>query len=129
MSQNYNYVHACYRVMDLKESIEFYQKALNLEISRERDFPEYEFTLVYLKSQEGDFEIELTYNYDRKEPYTVGNGYSHIAVKVDDLKKSHQRHKDLGYEVSELKSLSEEASGGYYFLTDPDGYRTEIIQK
>ena len=129
MSQTYNYVHACYRVMDLEESIDFYQKALNLEISRERDFPEYEFTLVYLKSPEGDFEIELTYNYDRKEPYTVGNGYSHIAVTVDDIKKSHQRHKDLGYEVSELKSLSEEASGGYYFLTDPGGYRTEIIQK
>ena len=129
MSQNYNFVHACIRVMDLEESIDFYQTALNMEIASERDFPEYEFTLVYMKSPNGDFEIELTYNYDREEPYTIGNGYSHFAATVDDLEKSYQRHKELGYEVSELKSLSEDGSGGYYFLTDPDGYRTEIIQK
>ena len=129
MSQDYNFVHACIRVMDLEESIEFYEQALNLEVARKRDFPEYEFTLVYMKSPTGDFEIELTYNYDREEPYTIGNGFSHFAVTVDDLEKSYQRHQELGYEVSELKSLDEEASGGYYFLTDPDGYRTEIIQK
>ena len=129
MSQDYNFVHACIRVMDLEESIEFYQKALNLEVARKKDFPEYEFTLVYMKSPNGDFEIELTYNYDREEPYTIGNGFSHFAATVDDLEESYQKHKELGYEVSELKSLDEEASGGYYFLTDPDGYRTEIIQK
>ena len=129
MSQDYDFVHACIRVMDLEESIEFYQQALNLEVARKRDFPEYEFTLVYMKSPTGDFEIELTYNYDREEPYTIGNGFSHFAAKVDDLEASYQRHKELGYEVSELKSLSDEAAAGYYFLTDPDGYRTEIIQK
>ncbi|MCK8816808.1 VOC family protein [Natroniella sulfidigena] len=129
MSQDYKFVHSCIRVLDLEKSIEFYQQALGLEIARKRDFPEYEFTLVYLKSKTGDFEIELTYNYDRKEPYTIGDGYSHIAVTVDDLESSYQRHQKLGYEVSDINSLSEEASGGYYFLTDPDGYRTEIIQK
>ncbi|WP_027340562.1 lactoylglutathione lyase [Halonatronum saccharophilum] len=129
MSQEYNFVHSCIRVLDLEESIEFYEKALNLKVSRRRDFPEYKFTLVYMKSKLGDFEIELTYNYDREEGYTIGDGYSHIAVTVDDLKKSYQRHKEAGYKVGDIKSLSEEASGGYYFLTDPDGYRTEIIQK
>ncbi|WP_408956395.1 VOC family protein [Natroniella sp. ANB-PHB2] len=128
MSQDYKFVHSCIRVLDLKKSIEFYQQALGLEVARKRDFPEYEFTLVYLTSSTGDFEIELTYNYDRKKPYTVGDGYSHIAVTVDDLKSSYQRHQQLGYEVSDITSLSEEASEGYYFLTDPDGYRTEIIQ-
>ncbi|PRX27967.1 lactoylglutathione lyase [Orenia metallireducens] len=129
MSQTYEYVHACVRVLDLEKSIKFYEDALNFEISRRRDFPEYEFSLVYMKSPAGDFELELTYNYDRKEPYTVGDGYSHFAVVVDDLKGSYKRHKEAGYQVGDIKSLSEEASGGYYFLTDPDGYRTEIIQK
>jgi lactoylglutathione lyase len=128
MSQDYDFVHACIRVMDLEESIEFYQTALNLEVSNRRDFPESKFTLVYLKSPTGDFEIELTYNYDQEEPYTIGDGFSHFAVKVDDLEASYQRHKELGYEVGNLKSLTE-SSDGYYFLTDPDGYRTEIIQK
>ncbi len=129
MSQNYTFVHACVRVLDLEKSIKFYKDALNFKVSRRSDFPEYEFTLVYMKSPISDFELELTYNYDRKEPYTVGDGYSHFAVVVDDLKVSYQRHQEAGYEVTDLKSLSEEASGGYYFLTDPDGYRTEIIQK
>ncbi len=129
MSQDYKFVHSCIRVLDLEKSIDFYENALNLKISRRRDFPEYKFTLVYMKSELGDFEIELTYNYDQEEPYTIGNGYSHIAVIVDDLKESYSRHQELGYEVGDIKSLSEEASGGYYFLTDPDGYRTEVIQK
>ncbi|MCK8823770.1 lactoylglutathione lyase [Fuchsiella alkaliacetigena] len=129
MAQDYNFVHSCIRVLDLEKSIEFYQQALGLEVDRRRDFPEYEFTLVYLKSSTGDFELELTYNYDRQEPYTIGDGYSHLAVTVADLEASYQRHQELGYEVGDINSLEGEAGGGYYFLTDPDGYRTEIIQK
>lgn len=125
---NYNFVHSCIRVLNLEKSIEFYKKALNLEVARRRDFPEDEFTLVYMKSPTDNFEVELTYNYDREEPYTIGNGYSHIAATVHDINKSQQKHKELGYEVSEIKSLNDEAEGGYYFLTDPDGYRIEIIQ-
>ena len=129
MSQHYKFVHACVRVKDLEQSINFYQNALNMQISRRRDYPEYQFSLVYLKLPGDDFELELTYNYDRQEPYTVGDGYSHFAVIVDDLEGSYQRHKEAGYTVGDIKKLSGEASGGYYFLTDPDGYRTEIIQK
>lgn len=126
--QNYDFVHSCIRVMDLEKSIDFYQNALNLKESRRKDFPEAEFTLVYLTDQNESFELELTYNYDREEPYTIGNGYSHIAVVVDDLEKSYQRHKKAGYQVGDLKSLSE-GSSGYYFITDPDGYRTEVIAR
>ncbi len=127
MKINPKFVHLCIRVLDLEKSKQFYQEAFGLEVSRERDFPEGKFTLTYMRSQANDFEIELTYNYDQKEPYTVGNGYSHVAVTVPDLKSLHQFHKEKGYEVSELKALTS-SSSGYYFLTDPDGYRVEIIQ-
>lgn len=126
--QNYSFVHSCIRVMDLEKSIKFYKEALNLKESRRKDFPEADFTLVYLADQNENFELELTYNYDRKKPYTIGDGYSHLAVVVDNLEKSYQRHKEAGYQVGDLKSLSENSSG-YYFITDPDGYRTEIIAK
>ncbi|MGM0421144.1 MAG: lactoylglutathione lyase [Bacillota bacterium] len=129
MSQEYKIVHGCIRVLDLEKSIEFYEDALNFEVARRRDFPEDEFTLVYMRSQAGDFEVELTYNYDQEEPYEIGNGFSHFAVIVDDLEQSYQRHKEKGYEISDIYSLSEEADGGFYFITDPDGYETEIIQK
>lgn len=129
MSQEYKIVHGCIRVLDLGKSIKFYEDALNFEVARRRDFPEDEFTLVYMKSQAGDFEVELTYNYDQEEPYEIGDGFSHFAVTVDDLEQSYHRHKEMDYEISDIYSLSEEASGGFYFITDPDGYETEIIQR
>ena len=126
--QKYKPVHTCIRVMDLEESIEFYKKALGFKVAKKRDFPEGEFTLVFLKSERGDFEIELTYNYDREEPYTIGNGYSHLAVTVEDIEASHEYHQSLDYEVGDIKKISEDSSG-LYFITDPDGYDVEIIEE
>ena len=113
--------------MDLEKSVDFYKDALGLEVTSRNDFPEGEFTLVYLKDDTGNFELELTYNYGREEPYTIGDGYSHLAVVVDDLEKAHQNHKEAGYEVTDLMGLGD-SSGSYYFLTDPDGYDIEVIR-
>ncbi|RCW48794.1 MULTISPECIES: VOC family protein [unclassified Halanaerobium] len=126
--QEYNFIHSCIRVMDLEKSLDFYKGAFNLKESKRKDFPEDKFTLVYLTDAEENFELELTYNYDQEEPYTIGNGYSHIAVSVDDLETSHKEHIEAGYNVGELRSLSD-SSSGYYFITDPDGYRVEVIGK
>lgn len=122
------FTHACIRVMDLEKSLDFYQNALGLKESRRKDFPEHKFTLVYLKDDITNFELELTYNYDQKEPYQIGNGFSHLAVLVDDLEGMHQKHKEMGYEVTDLKGLPD-SPPKYYFISDPDGYRTEIIRK
>lgn len=127
MAQEYRMEHTCIRVMDLEESIEFYKNALGFEVTSKNDFPEGEFTLAFLKDKQENFELELTYNYDREEPYTIGDGYSHLAVKVDDLEKSHQRHKELGYEVSDLSGIGGSTSS-FYFLTDPDGYDIEVVR-
>ncbi len=127
MDLNYEMAHSCIRVMDLEESVEFYKNALNFkEISRS-DFPEGEFTLVFMTDQDENFELELTYNYDREEPYTIGDGYSHLAVLVDDLEQAHQKHEEMGYEVTDLTGIGE-SSSSFYFLTDPDGYDIEIIR-
>ena len=126
--QKYKPVHSCIRVMDLEESIEFYKKALGFKVASKKDFPEDEFTLVFLESDRTDFQIELTYNYDRKESYTIGNGYSHLAVTVEDIEASHEYHKNLDYEVGDIKKISEEGSG-LYFITDPDGYDIEVIEE
>lgn len=64
---SFKFLHTCYRVQDLDKSLEFYQDVLGFEISRKRDFPEDKFTLVYLKVPGSDYELELTYNYDKEE--------------------------------------------------------------
>jgi lactoylglutathione lyase len=124
---NYQMIHSCIRVMNLEQSEKFYQQAFGFEISRRLDFPDHQFTLSYLKAPGGQFELELTYNYDQKEPYQLGNGYSHLAVGVADLEGSHQRHQEQGFDPKPLKGLA----GGkakFYFLADPDGYLVEVVR-
>ena len=50
-----------------------------------------------------------------------------IEKEVEDLKKSHEYHKSLGYEVDELGGL--EGVATFYFMKDPDGFNIEIIGK
>jgi lactoylglutathione lyase len=122
----YKMVHTCYRVFDLDKSLDFYKNALNFKESRRKDFPEHGFTLVYLKASETEFELELTYNYDPEVPYEIGTGYGHLALTTPDLVGSHKAHEEAGYKVTQLKGLPG-SPPRYYFITDPDGYKIEII--
>ena len=119
-------LHTCIRVMNLEKSLEFYKNALGLVETRRKDFPEHKFTLVYLSDAPGGYEIELTYNYDPEKPYDLGNGFSHIAVPPDDIIALREKHIEMGYEVTDLKGLPGEPPR-YYFVTDPDGYKVEVI--
>lgn len=60
-------------------------------------------------------------------PYEIGTGYGHLAVEVEDLMAVYEEHKAKGYEVGPLKGLGD--TKDYYFLTDPDGYKIEVIRK
>lgn len=120
-------LHTCIRVMDLEKSLKFYQEALGLKETRRKDFPEAKFTLVYLSDEDGKYELELTYNYNLEKPYELGNGYSHMAVSVDDLEASRQKHMEMDYEVTKLMGLPG-SEPHYYFVTDPDGYKVEVIR-
>ncbi|MGL4850151.1 MAG: lactoylglutathione lyase [Clostridium sp.] len=120
-------LHTCIRVKDLELSLKFYKEALGLIETRRKDFPDYKFTLVYLSNEEGNYEIELTYNYDVEKPYELGNGFSHIAIGVEDIEILREKHIALGYKVTDLKGLPGEKPH-YYFVTDPDGYAVEVIK-
>lgn len=120
-------LHTCVRVKNLEESLRFYEEGFGLMITRRKDFPEHKFSLVYLSNEQNGYEIELTYNYDIEKPYEIGNGYSHIAIGVDNLEDMREKHISLGYEVTDLKELPGEKPR-YYFVTDPDGYKVEVIR-
>lgn len=125
---NYPMIHICYRVLDLKASEDFYNKAFGFEVGRKKDFPDGRFTLSYLVCPGLPFELELTYNYDQKEPYSMGDGYSHLAVGVEDLEGSHQKHTDMGLNPTPIKGLTA-GKGKFYFVTDPDGFRVEVVRR
>ncbi|UUX33538.1 lactoylglutathione lyase [Fundicoccus culcitae] len=118
-------LHVCYRVQDLEATLKFYTELFDFSISREDKFPDDKFDLVYLTVPGSDFEIELTYNYDNG-PYIIGDGYSHLAIAVDDLDDMHKKCKQAGYQTSDLKGLPG-TPPTYFFVSDPDGYRLEVM--
>lgn len=120
-------LHTCVRVKELDKSVEFYKDALGMEEVRRLDYPEFKFTLVYLALPGDAYELELTYNYAQELPYDLGDGYGHIAVGVDDLEATQKELQEKGYEVTDIKGLSDNAAT-YFFLIDPDKYKIEIIQ-
>jgi lactoylglutathione lyase len=122
-------IHTMIRVLDLDRSIEFYGKAFGLEIADRYDFDD--FTLVYLRNPENDFEIELTLNKGQREPYTHGDGYGHIAMCVDDLKKEHTRFIELGLKPKDVKEFHRDGGlmARFFFVQDPDGYKVEVLER
>ncbi len=125
----YKMAHMMIRVIDLERSIQFYNEALGFEEVRRRDEPDYKFTLVFLGDGSANgYQLELTYNYDQTVPYDLGNGYGHLAVRVDDLEASWAAHNQKGYQPTQPKGLSGDGKPRYYFITDPDGYKIEIIR-
>ncbi|OFI47601.1 lactoylglutathione lyase [Floricoccus penangensis] len=119
-------VHTCVRVVNIDKSIKFYQDAFGFEVARKLDFPEHSFSLIYLTLPGDDYELELTHNYGA-EVYDIGNGYGHIAISVDDIKAQHAKHKEAGFNITEIKGLPG-TDTFFYFVTDPDGYKIEVIR-
>jgi len=123
-------IHTMIRVLDLERSLAFYRDAFGLEEVHRLDFPA--FALVYARNTENDFEIEFTLNKDRKEPYTHGDGYGHVAVCVDDVPRERERLTRQGCtpgDVKEFKDASGALIARYFFIQDPDGYRIEVLER
>ena len=122
-------IHSMIRVLDETRSVQFYQSAFGLGIADRFDFDS--FTLIYLRSAEADFELELTVNKGTTDPYDMGNGYGHIAFAVDDLDAEHARFKAAGLEPRDIVAFNRDGTllARFFFVQDPDGYKIEELQK
>lgn len=122
-------IHSMIRVLDEARSVKFYGDAFGLSVADRFEFDS--FTLVYMRNAEADFEVELTINHGRAEPYALGDGYGHIAFAVDDLDAEHARFESLG--LSPRKIVAFERDGAlmarFFFVEDPDGYKIEVLQR
>ena len=122
-------IHSMIRVLDEARSVAFYDLAFGLHVADRLAFDS--FTLVYLRNAESDFELELTINAGRTEPYSMGDGYGHLAVSVPDVGAEHAR---LALAGLAPRKLVEFAPGGtviakFFFVADPDGYQIEVLQR
>ncbi|WP_315777979.1 MULTISPECIES: VOC family protein [unclassified Bradyrhizobium] len=122
-------VHSMIRVFDEARALDFYKRAFGLEIADNLRFDG--FALIYLRHPLSPFEVELTVNFDRKEPYTLGDGYGHLAVVVDDLDAEHARFERENLAPGPLRDFKHNGAtlARFFFVTDPDGYKIEVIQR
>jgi len=122
-------IHTMIRVRDEARSLAFYKNAFGLDIADRLDFPE--FTLVYLSNSETPYEVELTINKDRAEPYNLGDGYGHVAFVVEDLDSEHRHFEAEGLKPRKIVEFNNDGKkiARFFFVEDPDGYKIEVLQK
>ena len=122
-------IHSMIRVLDEARSVDFYSKAFGLEVADRLDFES--FTLVYLSNAETGFELELTVNKGRTEPYDRDDSYGHLAVSVEDVDAEHRRLAELGLSPRKLVDFAPagEVIARFFFIQDPDGYEIEVLQR
>ncbi|SOC35790.1 lactoylglutathione lyase [Rhizobium subbaraonis] len=122
-------IHSMIRVLDEQRSVDFYRDAFGLDVAERLDFDT--FTLVYLSNEESEFELELTINKGRTEPYALGDAYGHFAVSVDDLDAEHARLVKLELEPNKIVEFKRDGTllARFFFIADPDGYKIEVLQR
>ena len=119
-------IHTCYRILDIDRSVDFYRRLGFEEVDRRpiRD----EAINVFMGLPGDGPRLELTWNRDREEPYDLGSGYGHIALRVDDLDATLERLASRGIEPEKPPYRVREGGSRLCFVRDPDGYRIELIE-
>lgn len=118
------FLHTMVRVKDLELSIDFFTNILGLVETKRMDFEEGRFTLLYLATAPGEPEVELTYNWDQEETYSVGNNFGHIAFSVENIYEYCQMLMDKGVTI-----LRPPRDGHMAFIRTPDQISIEFLQE
>lgn len=117
------YLHTMVRVKDLDASLHFYCDLLGLkEISR-KDVPKGRFTLIFLATEDGAPELELTHNWD-PEDYDEGRNFGHLAYQVENIYDACQTFMDAGVTINRPPR-----DGHMAFVRSPDNISIELLQK
>ncbi len=119
------------RVRDLEASLDFYTGALGMTLVHRQDYPEGRFTLAFVgypaPDNENPVTIELTHNWDRDEAYSHGSGFGHIALRVPDVYAATAAAQAAGAKVVRPAGPMQAGTEVIAFVTDPDGYRIELV--
>lgn len=121
-------LHTMLRVADLNKSIDFYSKALGMNLISTFENTEYRYTLAFVGyGDDVNNTIELTFNWDT-DSYDLGNAFGHIAIGVEDIYKAAEQIELQGGEVTRKPGAVLGGETIIAFAKDPDGYSIELIQ-
>ena len=123
-------LHTMLRVGNLERSIEFYTQVLGMTLIRRSENPEYKYSLAFVGygSNPDHAELELTYNHG-VEKYEMGTAYGHIALGVPDAYAACDKIRAAGGQVTREAGPVKGGSTVIAFVTDPDGYKIELIER
>jgi lactoylglutathione lyase len=124
------FLHTMLRVGNLERSIEFYTQVLGMTLIRRSENPEYKYSLAFVGygSNPEHAELELTYNHG-VDKYDMGTAYGHIALGVPDAYAACDKIKAAGGQVTREAGPVKGGSTVIAFVTDPDGYKIELIER
>ncbi len=123
-------LHTMLRVGNLQRSIDFYTRVLGMRLLRTSENPEYKYTLAFLGygTNPEHAELELTYNHG-VDHYELGTAYGHIAIAVPDAKAACEKIRGNGGQVTREAGPVKGGTTVIAFITDPDGYKVELIER
>jgi lactoylglutathione lyase len=124
------FLHTMLRVGNLQRSIDFYTQAMGMQLLRTTDRPEQKYSLAFVGygSNPEHAEIELTYNYG-VDSYELGSAYGHIALGVPDVVAACATIQAKGGNITREPGPVKGGNTVIAFVTDPDGYKIELIER
>lgn len=123
-----NVAHTAIWVSDLEETTEFYEDVLGLEYHW--DFTMEDGTGNYYVGADDSGEIQFKYNTNGNGEAVDPSGIDHLALTVDDVDATFERVvKESGCDVVLEPTTFEAAGRRAAFVSDPDGYTVEFVQK
>jgi lactoylglutathione lyase len=123
-------LHTMLRVGDLQKSIDFYTKIMGMSVIRTTDRPDQKYSLAFVGygDENAHAVLELTYNYGVSQ-YDLGAAFGHIAIEVLDAAASCQKIRTSGGQVTREAGPVKGGTTVIAFVTDPDGYKIELIER
>ncbi len=124
-------LHTMLRVFDLQKSLDFYARLLGMKVLRQSEVAAGRYTLAFVGygDEAGSTVIELTYNWDQKEPYAIGSGFGHLAIGVADVYATCEKLGQAGVKITRPPGPVKFGTTVIAFIEDPDGYKIELIQR
>ena len=112
------------RVQNLESALDFFINKMGLMEIQRKEVPEGRFTLVFLATEKVGPSLELTFNWDQKEPYTSGRNFGHVAYSVKNI---YQYCEDL--QKKGVRILRPPRDGKMAFIRSPDQISVELLQE
>ena len=124
------FLHTMLRVGDLQRSIDFYTRVMGMTLLRTSENPSQKYSLAFLGygPNPEHAELELTYNHGVSS-YDMGTAYGHIAIGVPDAYAACEKIRANGGNVTREAGPVKGGTTVIAFVTDPDGYKVELIQR